>query len=329
MKIPAEFLPKSWEMPPSARVIEDSASVVARDFDGETLNWLVALVEDQSLGYVCLWFRLLDTRFDAGFIAFGSRVYHPMPVNPKRHKSVLQTLVDSAWKDQFFGRKLCLNENGMLRREGETMHSSVHFACDGKGAWIVADLNDEVAQRFGLFKWNEPIAEAEFCRLSSYDLWKRLQEFLSDSENDVSFARKFVLMKNQERQELVFGESICSRNEFESLLRVIALQENLDQIPVGATLLVDSSDRSGDHFYWDDDGCHETSIGSKEFHRDVALLRERCFPIKEEFANRLCVCEWIDLCGSASQIRIPYPTAHEQLEAQLRWREWKQNHEKL
>ncbi len=34
MKIPAEFLPKSWEMPPSARVIEDCASVVARDFDG-------------------------------------------------------------------------------------------------------------------------------------------------------------------------------------------------------------------------------------------------------------------------------------------------------
>lgn len=49
MKIPAEFQPKSWEMPPGARVIEESASIVARDFDGETLDWLIALVDIPNL----------------------------------------------------------------------------------------------------------------------------------------------------------------------------------------------------------------------------------------------------------------------------------------
>ena len=45
MKIPAEFAPQSWEMPPGFVVLEESASVVTREFDGEKLDWLVALVE--------------------------------------------------------------------------------------------------------------------------------------------------------------------------------------------------------------------------------------------------------------------------------------------
>ncbi len=48
MKIPAEFAPQSWEMPPGFVVLEASASVVAREFDGEKLNWLVALVQIPS-----------------------------------------------------------------------------------------------------------------------------------------------------------------------------------------------------------------------------------------------------------------------------------------
>ena len=44
MKIPAEFAPQSWEMPPGFRVLEESASVVTPSFDGEKLDWLVALV---------------------------------------------------------------------------------------------------------------------------------------------------------------------------------------------------------------------------------------------------------------------------------------------
>ena len=47
MKIPAEFAPQSWEMPPGFRVLEESASVVSREFDGEKLDWLVALVQIQ------------------------------------------------------------------------------------------------------------------------------------------------------------------------------------------------------------------------------------------------------------------------------------------
>ena len=43
MTIPAEFAPQSWEMPPGFRVLEESASVVTREFDGEKLDWLVAL----------------------------------------------------------------------------------------------------------------------------------------------------------------------------------------------------------------------------------------------------------------------------------------------
>ena len=38
MKIPAAFAPKSWEMPPGFRVLEESASVVTREFDGEKLD---------------------------------------------------------------------------------------------------------------------------------------------------------------------------------------------------------------------------------------------------------------------------------------------------
>ena len=44
MTIPAQYLPRSWEMPLGARVLDESASVVAREFDGQTLDWLVALI---------------------------------------------------------------------------------------------------------------------------------------------------------------------------------------------------------------------------------------------------------------------------------------------
>ncbi len=45
MPSPSEFAPKSWEMPPGFVVLEESASVVTPSSEGETLEWLVALVK--------------------------------------------------------------------------------------------------------------------------------------------------------------------------------------------------------------------------------------------------------------------------------------------
>ena len=329
MKIPAEFAPQSWEMPPGFRVLEESASVVTREFDGETLDWLVALFKIPANELHNVWIRPLDARFDTGFIAFEPPFYHPSSVNPKIRHLASRSALSNIWKNKHFGRRLCLNEEGMLRSDGEALGKSVLFARDGKGVWEPSSSDDTASQRIGLFKWSEPLTEAEFYGLSSYKLWKRLRESPSESISDACFARKFVSLEQQERQELVFGKSALPMSEFETLLRVVALQEGLDEIPVGATLLVDSSKRFGNHFYWDDGGSDELSIGSKEFQRDVALLRAHFFPIVEELVKHLCVHEWVELYGPASHIRIPYPTAHEQLEAALRWREWKANHEKL
>ena len=46
MPFPAAFAPQSWEMPPGARLEKsESASVVMREFDGEKLDWLLALMK--------------------------------------------------------------------------------------------------------------------------------------------------------------------------------------------------------------------------------------------------------------------------------------------
>ena len=40
MKIPAEFAPQSWEMPPGFVVLEALASVVTREFDCRLNLWV-------------------------------------------------------------------------------------------------------------------------------------------------------------------------------------------------------------------------------------------------------------------------------------------------
>ena len=328
MKIPAAFAPQSWEMPPGFVVLEESASVVTREFDGEKLDWLVALVEIPVWNRSIMWMRPLNERFDAGYIFFDSASYQPKAISPEIEPFALRASLSTAWRNQLLGRNFCLNENGMLLGEDETAHDSILFAPDGKGGWQLPFAESGAAQRIAMFQWNKSLSEAEFCRLSSAELSNRLRECLSEPQNDISFARQFALMNEQERQELVFEKSAYPKEEFENLLRIVALRQDvwddIHDIPDGADLRIDSSERSGHELYWDDgDGDDDEPVDeSDEFFEDITLLRERFFPVNKELARHFCVRKWLQFYGPNYSITISRPTIDEQLEAQLHWRDW-------
>ncbi len=318
-------------MPPSARVIEDSASVVARDFDGETLDWLVALVEIPACKRPIFWMRPLDSRFDAGFVVFETTYHQMMPMERKTENFALRASLSAVCKNNKLARHFFLNKNGELRKDGEAAHEAILVAPDGLAAWSLAAVNNQLHDA-STFEWNTPLSNADFVHLSACDVWNRVRNLLGEPDSDGLFARRFALMSERERCAMVFKEVRRTEDEMkELLLTLLTWQDVWHNVPEGEQLTLYVYLYGTSSLNWED-GWREMEVdASPLLEEDVTRLWNWFQPMNENLGNRHCLKEWLK--SNTSNLRTSTyvsafrPTAHEQLEANLRWRGWKARHE--
>lgn len=329
MKIPAEFAPQSWEMPPSARVLEDSASVVARNFSGRTLKWIVALVESTQFASPVVWTRPLDLNFDAGFVAFQCCHRQLMP---KLHHidSALGETLTNLWQSNQLARYFFFNEKGDLRKNGESMQDSLLVAPNGVAAWTgkeIQKISNAIA-----FDWGAQLTNKEFLQLPMLELWKRMQ---NDTSSELSSARQFANMDDEERHQLVWGNSCISQEKMEMLLKVLITGQHFwvenpeimnvsVDVYTGQDVEMEISVEQGIHY--------EALKFTDELLKESQLLANRFRPPSDfdvEVERNSYRGIWISARAVNFEFEISRPTSHEQLEAKLRWREWKAQHEKL
>ena len=315
------FAPQSWEMPPGARVLEESASVVAREFDGERLNWKVALVQVPSFTEPVFWMRLCDARDDAGFIVYEATYVYEAPFSPELNLKALNWVFEKA----NYQRQFILNAQGELRQEGEEAYEGLLVDSIGGGSWSLGAIRPEPHDKSG-FTWDSMMTPAQFRRLPALEVWRRVQEAMVNANSDGAFARRFALMNEIERHALIYKDTSISKQEFESALRAFVIAQDLwEQESYDEEIL----------FALFSDGAIYLGIGDEEspiptqLEASVEALRQSYLPVNEEVEHFSCVKDWLDNRAELAELVISPPTAHEQLEAALRWRQWKENHEKI
>lgn len=326
MKIPAEFGPKSWEMPPSARVIEESASVVARNFTGRTLKWIVALVKVPQFAYPIVWTRPLDLNFDAGFVGFDYATRQWIPVCRHPEDLAAGAMLMNLWQNNQFARYFFCNESGDLRREGEPSQNSLLVAPLGSAAW--AGRETHIANPI-VFDWGTPMTNSEFLQISSLELWKRMQ---NDTSSELLGARQFANMDDEERHQSIWGSSCISEEKTELLLRTLITGQNFwMENPEVTSVSVDIYTGQEEIEISIEQGAnYELMKITDELFEDAQLLANHFRPpSKPKIETNSYRGIWISGRSRDLQLDVSRPTAHEQLEAQLRWREWIENHEKI
>ena len=322
MKIPAAFAPKSWEMPPGFRVLEESASVVTREFDGEKLDWLVALVEVPATDDAIFWARPLDARFDAGFI-----VHDFICFDKGSDPDHLAKLLPHFWKQNRLGRIMFFNDNGKLLSSDEEQLVSIIVAPDGLAGWRLG-VFDGAEHPAAKFEWNEPLSNSDFFRLPAHEIWTRVQKLRSEPSSEASFAYRFTLMNEQERYSALFKKSVGTDAEVKALLFALLLQSDVwDKVPEGDELTLFSQPEILTALWTENDDGFAVPESLKA---NLMLMWNQCRIVDREFLNHACSRHWYQYnTASKFSASSSRPTMHEQLEAQLRWREWKANHEKL
>ena len=332
MKIPDKFVPRSWEMPPGFRVLEESASVVTREFDGEKLDWLVALVETPPLTQPFLWMRPLDSYFDAGFCIAATNRWdlgiQKMGLMRSTEPFALRNSLTTVWKSNQMARRIVFNRRGQLRRENERAYEYLLFGADGLAAWFVnpnIKLYDEIEPI--PFVWNLPMTNVEFLRLPALEIWAKLRELLADSQGETAFARRFARMNHKRRESEIFEKRHGTEQETEALLRTRLQRDGIwAEMPMDSNLPL-KLDIYWGKCYWTIPGC-KLSEPPQELVEDFRRVLRWFRPIKTEIINLLCVWQWVRSVERFEFQMFP-PTAHEQLEASVLWREWKANHEKI
>ena len=331
MKIPAAFAPKSWEMPPGFRVLEDSASVVVRNFSGRTRRWTVAPVEISKLIRPILWMRPLDSNFDAGFVAFDCSYRQLTPSSSLSESSNLGATLTQLWQENRFARYFFCNERGNLRQESEAAQASLLIASNGLAAWNRAEVenfSDAI-----VFDWSSPLTNSEFLNLPAFELWKKVEDLLEEPNSKALFARNFAQMNENERYNTIFNGSCLSENEFKLLLRCLLLSQDFwTETNKELEVIVDTAKGGDIELDFILNFAYEQVELSDELAQNIRLLLShhcRAQIPEEEIQGHSCVDIWLSGKPTVIEEVVRRPTAHEQLEAALRWRQWKANHEKL
>ncbi len=329
MKIPTAFAPKSWEVPPGFRVLEESASVVTREFDGEKLDWLVALVQtsDDPGGY--MWTRPLNNRFDAGFVPLKSSSHHVERHPVKLNDFVLRHIFENTLC-RHFARYIVLNENGNLRCEDETAHQGLLVASNGLASWD-SEIIDGGNCHALTFKWNEPMSCFDFMRLPFTEFWLGLQSTVKKVDSQAITARRFASMDSQERQKFAFEEAKVNKEDAKRILsQLVKAQEIWIDLPDDVKVTLQTTDLQNS-LYSGDRGRGNTKRIEipTALQADLEIFWNWFQPLRAEILNQFTIRDWVEFDYPSFDVSVSRPTAHEQLEAALRWREWKADHEKL
>jgi len=151
-------------------------------------------------------------------------------------------------------------------------------------------------------------------------IWAELQFSLADSNGEAAFARQFARLNPLERIARVQHPARGTLGELNQLLRFILLASPQWDELEGESELYLSVDSSGETRIWEFGRGIPSELETSDFMREYVLALWNYFqPFDHTIVKFLCVRKIGNRPLFARAFR---PSAHQQLEAQLRLRDW-------
>ena len=303
-----------WEMASDETPYESFETV---EHNGE--RWELALTKPSSRVYQWVHFRRGD-----------GPILHATPGVPSPLVDGQRGVAPGAMKQRFieclsngkWTRSLYWNERFELRREGESTCFYTVLEHDGTGFW-----SDKATPRpnQASFKWGAE--EREFLiRAPADELVARLW-----AEPDFDYARRFISFSADERWDEMWKWRHGDRHEMQQVLTwALLAQEDLWQTLKRLCLFVEpmrENQNLGGMLFSDQQPSHRADDPTPLPHGlHEALAAVLCWfgpEVRTSHAEEhLCLSHLLDPPVWFLRIQPKDPTAHERMEATMRWWEW-------
>ena len=232
-----------------------------------------------------------------------------------------------AFKKGKFGRVIYFDEQIQLATAPQNWRTALHINADGAPVWHSRDGASAA------FHWNDARPKlSDLCRFNAtdFEIEDELSQMLSDANGDCARALDWLDLDRQEQDRQIYRVRRGTLDEFKSLLRAMIWSENARSEATtwmlffsSHTLEVGLNDgNSLDSLF--KSGRTETWPAPR--HKRLLELARREFGLHYalELVRRRSPWPQVDWNDYVLELKIPVPTAHQQLEAQLQLRDWLQ-----
>ena len=290
-------------------------------------EWELQLVQVPTCNGNLLRLCPLELAPEAGFLAFDSKFNFGEPTlfSANSTRDSLQTDLETILSKARFARAFFLNENGQPRRADEIAHECVIMSPDGSAVWS-RTFAPNSSRYPAHFRWNKPMQASDFLVLPSQTAWDRLQHLLEDPDGEEAFARKWAFTTKQERDEIRQQPARGTVRELEArLLDLLIFSSAWDENPGVIEMNISLNwhkkftlwDANGE---WDARGERAADLAMPpSMLQNAEQLRDFFQPFDERIGSFYCV-QHSD--AGPIVVNATRPSAHEQVEAMNRWREW-------
>lgn len=316
-----ENLPHDWEMSPRYRIFDSAAHRVR--FAG-IIRWQLHLIKQPSWDYAFVWLCPFDVADDAGFVAFDKNHQREYLFSANRTLQTLEPQIFPLASADALARRFVLNTRGQLRMGNQRAREFIIATRDG-AATARAGANEQ-GTPFHWRKLRSPIKSAAWIQMPAAQIWAELQTLLADPDSEANFARQYAYLSPMQRRERIQQTQGGALDELNRLLYDIVLASpQWDDLHEESELFL-SLYNSGEVRMWDNGRGNPGELVTSAFVREnVRALWNYFRPFDRAIAKFLCVQSSGEnsLCARAFR-----PSAHQQLEAQLRLRDWMNDHPK-
>lgn len=325
------FLPHAWEMPYEGSL---ERSVIYRTtclFGSKRIEWELRLIpggppNPSAKDSFLLWIRALTEDQEAGFFAVsadgGTLLRFHADTEPAPLRALLADILSKGRRK--LARAFFLNRSGHLRQAGQASVELLLVRPDGLSGWGRNAANNGF-WTMDFFGCQASSSAEEFFNRKASQCWEQVQELLRDPHGEAVFAREFAALNNAERTGRVVFDGHSRWPALKERLHDVLLFSPLwDAVPDEEVLLVEVF--SPDHLgIWTLD--HESVSVPDSLRASVSRLWAVLKPFDPEVEAFLCVRNWKVQAPLGIKITAQRPqSAHERLEAALRWREWLEEH---
>ncbi len=291
-----------------------------RSLDGHLILWnaLVFHILGQPLSRV--WLRDVESH-DLFCICDSEGDIVQARLTESSDISSVRMVCADALNNAKIARLFFLGASGQLRERDEITHQIVIVRADGSGLWNTWPESRHKRSSFRLF---DDAGLAAFIRRPAMQIWDTLKAALKDPQSDASFSRDWLGKTDEQRTATIWNWSPDTRQnlrvELEEMLHCALLcNDFLWQKDDSWTLSV--PDPANIWLYPAEEEWDEYPVPD-QLKRAIEQLWHHYAPFNSEVLKHECAYAWKQNTITAFFDEAREPTAHERLEAMLRWRDW-------
>jgi len=214
-----------------------------------------------------------------------------------------------------FARQFFLS-GGQLRQETMRATEKLLVWSNGTAAWSWHEQYDSEADAH--FSWDDSMSAEEFLSLPALDVWEQIESQLADESGEAAFARDFARQGQTERDATALSWRGGAPAKMKEVLESLLVAHGTNRVnEIGRVFL--NSDRR----LWEELGrmIFPREV-CDELQRDIERVWRHFEPLKPHIENFKCVRKHVKGSLLPEEICVPPSSAHERMEAMLRFREW-------